>query len=285
MKPSSVPWLLPAVLLLLSTRLEAAPAPAADGLDHPDCPKHLQLPARPSGSPVDDIRGLRPGASLDTAILYLECLDPQARYRQRTAFNSDILLPNRKRYYEGQVRTRVWLQAVPPYTSIGDEPVAKVDFQLVSFGEPGRETVFFIDQTQSFDQATQPTVRTVLNSLQKKYGTPSFIVNGDWQPFSASTLDSESHPQLLQLGWAWDGAGQPTAQRASSQDADFSCEGPGVSPCVLAIHATLNGDGIMVTSLTVSIRRVAAHAAAVRDADARWAAAEVEKAKDRKPAL
>jgi hypothetical protein len=65
----------------------------------------------------------------------------------------------------------------------------------------------------------------------------------------------------------------------------LKCEQRDGPPCTLAIHATLLGDGVMATSLTVTIRRHAAHAAAVRDADARWSAAEVAKAKDRKPAL
>lgn len=295
MKPCNFRWLLPAALVL-SARLEAAPPPAAVGFDHPDCPARARLPAHATGSPADDIRGLRPGAPLDTSIQYLECLDPQASYKRETSFNDDPLFVSRDRYYGRQVRTHVQLQAAAAQTpATSNEPISKVDFQLSSFGEPGREIVYFIEQTQSFDRDTQPTLRTVLDSLQQKYGQPASVID-PYKQFIGG-VQQPARSGYWRGAWAWNAAGQPAALQRTDIPSSFSCvdgpeglggspEGVGAGPpCTLTIRATVLGDGALVTRLTVAISRPAAHAAAVRDADARWTAEAVEKAKDRKPAL
>ena len=165
-----------------------------------DCPSDFGIPAKTEQDPVDDIRGLRVGTDLNTAILFIRCLDPKANFLSATDTNRIGI-----EYYGRKVRTGLTLSTgdVNPNSPYATRTGAIAEdlyltfvsqqFSLLAFGEPGQERVFGVEQTQRFPEGKYPAAATIADSLKKKYGDPQLVQETKYQ---------------ATLNWIYDGRGR-----------------------------------------------------------------------------
>lgn len=147
-----------------------------------DCPGSFAIPQRGEGEPVDDILGLRPGVSYDTALLYAQCPDgDEADSVMSEGFGPSFSRDNRGLKIRQSATVAVGAfgkQLKRNRNVMEDAPTDHLEsvssvWNFVSDGMPGREIIYGIWRTQPFDADSQPTIASQSQALIAKYGAPS----------------------------------------------------------------------------------------------------------------
>jgi len=208
----------------------------------PVCPSSFNIPARPQDAPVDDVRGIRPGTSLDDAILYFRCQYPELEFNKpvnRTLAqgmnmrgvrgeNDGINDWSGLDFHERQIRVRFDLKA----------PGLRYRFR--SFGEEGQEIVYGIWQDQNFE-TDKPSVDKARDDLIAKYGKPGKL---------------EDNPGETLIEWKFNSGGIPlNAKSEEFRHCDASGRSWGEG-CGLTIMARMYKDhpnNLLARSLEVGV--------------------------------
>lgn len=147
-----------------------------------DCSRGFDIPARPAGAPVDDLRGLRLGVPGETAIRFAQCPDGEEAdsiYEQGSGFGF------RRNEAGLKIRTAasVALGAFPERWRAPDimDPnladqfeVPRAEWHFLMDGMPGRETLFGMWLDQLFPEGARPTIESQVSALNAKYGPPAY---------------------------------------------------------------------------------------------------------------
>lgn len=181
----------------VATHAAVAATQPADRFDHPNCSSTRENGGS-SSEATPDVRGVRVGMSLDSAVLHLECLDPSESVARQTGTNGFEI-----NYYGHTIRTHVDISVGRPRSAAElahtngyyqTDPGSAAGFiyhwglkhidatyHLVTFGKEGSERVYGVEQQQTFDTGSQPTVANAESSLIAKYGAPSKRDEGNFE--------------------------------------------------------------------------------------------------------
>lgn len=145
-----------------------------------DC-DNVAIPPRADGRPVDDLRGLRLGVPLETAIRFGQC--PKGEQADSVMLEGDG--PTLRRDQAGlKIRSfvRIATGTHKPRWGATDvlnyDPRTKLEtvdaqWSLYADGMPGQEKVYALWLVQPFAQGEQPTIASQVAALEGKYGKPS----------------------------------------------------------------------------------------------------------------
>lgn len=190
-----------------------------------DCP--ADLPAAPAGTPVDDVRGVRPGLTYEQAVNAVMCSNPMlvvtpaddrgfqintygqkvrqgftARFAEPEKTGQQIMEDMRR---EQQARMS---NAVQHDLKPGEEK-----WFVSTMGVPGKEHVIGVAREEWFAEGKNPTVESVTQALIKKYG----------QPTRKTDEKSSSGPRWYHfMRWAYDPHGRPITETSPLYNA---CDG------------------------------------------------------------
>ena len=153
-----------------------------------NCPSQFDIPAPAPGAPQDSVGGLRPGALLNDAILFIQCQDKAVTYnvedegggfqlassgepiRQVTrVVNGTARQKDMMDDYHRRRAERMGEAYIDDFNDVTD------DFRLVAMGRKGAERVEGIWREQSYKPGAMPPAADVGKALVTKYGPPSRI--------------------------------------------------------------------------------------------------------------
>jgi hypothetical protein len=186
------------------------------------CPPRIETKA-PAGAPVDDIVGVRPGMTWDEAVNAVLCSDemlvvtPETRrgytiqtYGQalRQGFNARYAEP-RVQKSSKEILAEMQDAAMARGTNrvVRDVKPGQTKWYVGTMGLPEQERVISAAREQWFETGRLPTLASVRDALQEKYGTPTIVE------------DFRDHG--LQIVWARDASGQPTQRCRAPADPDL----------------------------------------------------------------
>jgi hypothetical protein len=174
------------------------------------CP--ADVPTAPTGTPVDDIGGVRPGLTYEQAANVVMCSNPMLvvtpaddrgfqinTYGQklRQGFTARFAEPE-KTGQQIMEEMRREQQARMANARREDMEPGRSKWFVTTMGMPGQETVIGAAREQWFDEGKNPTVDSVTQSLIDKYGTPT-----------QKKEDSSGYQAGLRiLRWAYDPRGR-----------------------------------------------------------------------------
>lgn len=147
-----------------------------------DCPSGSDIPRRPDGAPVDDIRGLRLGVTAERAIRFAQCPDGDevdsvteegtlAQYRRDQA---GLKIRTSASVATGQHRSRWRNRDVfnEDLSKVLERTTAVWRFQMD--GMPGQEKLYAMWLDQPFAEGERPTIESQVAALKAKYGEPNY---------------------------------------------------------------------------------------------------------------
>jgi len=173
-------------------------APAEEKLN---CPGSFNFPKATNNA---DIRGIPAGVSLDAAILYIKCQNRQAHYTVEDegplfddgspGARQDVRVTDGARAAQTLEQAEQFAQA--RREGLGGDTFTNVhdNYELVTVGAKGAETVSGIWHTETFDDGKMPTAADSGRALITKYGQPS---------------DTSEDASRTRLKWVYDIAGHP----------------------------------------------------------------------------
>ena len=147
-----------------------------------DCDDIL-VPRRAAGDPVDDVRGLRLGVPMETAVRFAQC--PNGAETDSVVIEGDgpslrrdqagLNIRSFVRVASGQHRPR-W-GATNPLDYDPASRLRQVDAQWSFYGDgmPGNEKLYAIWLTQSFEKGSEPTIASQRAAIEAKYGKPTMV--------------------------------------------------------------------------------------------------------------
>ncbi|MDZ4138586.1 MAG: hypothetical protein U1D66_06865 [Erythrobacter sp.] len=145
-----------------------------------DC-DDIAIPPRAKGAPVDDLRGLRLGVPLETAIRFAQC--PKGEEVGSVMLEGDG--PSLSRDQAGlKIRSFVRLATGVHKPRWGATDVLNYDprtklesvdamWSLYADGMPGQEKLYALWLVLPFAEGSQPTIASQQAALESKYGKPS----------------------------------------------------------------------------------------------------------------
>jgi hypothetical protein len=168
---------------------------------------------RPSGAPVDDVVGVRPGMPVDEAANFVLCDNPLLVVTENSSRGYNIATYGkhlRQGFDAAFAQPRLVKTSAQILKEMQDETMRRgnntyvaplkpgqVRYYVSSMGLPGQEQVMSVSREEYFPQGKLPTVDSVKQALVGKYGQPSQI------------NDSGA---AVYLWWEYDPAGARIAQ-------------------------------------------------------------------------
>ena len=141
----------------------------------------IAIPARATDAPVDDLRGLRLGVTLATAIRFAQC--PKGEQADSVMLEDDgptlrrdqagLDIRSFVRIATGQHKQRWGATDVLDFDPRNRLETVDAQWSLYADGMPGQEKVYAMWLAQPFAQGSQPTRASQLAALEGKYGKPS----------------------------------------------------------------------------------------------------------------
>ena len=182
------------------------------------CPSKFEFPDRAAGAPVDDILGMRQGAKLSDAMLFLKC-----RSEAHFVFTEEargIVEPHGQKFRQvvtatdGVPRTKPYDYSKAMISrSITSDEKGTPDFDFVtermlfwSLGLQDKEIVWGIVRSQLYKPGEEPPAGTLAEQLSAKYGQPNSINEDNraarlaWVYDSFGRLMSKSNIQRNRCG-------------------------------------------------------------------------------------
>ena len=206
------------------------------------CPAKVQA-ARPAGTPVDDVVGVRPGMTWDEAVNVVLCshdllvVTPETRrgytlqtYGQalRQGFNARFAEPRvQKSSKEILAEMQDAAMARGSNRAVRDVQPGQAKWYVGTMGLPGEERVISAAREEWFEAERFPTMASVIEALQDKYGQPAVVEDVGGSGYY--------------LVWAYDPSGRPSAQCRTQADPD---SGVNLSPdCGTSVSARVQPSG------------------------------------------
>jgi hypothetical protein len=243
---------------------------------------------RPSGAPVDDVVGIRPGMSWDEAANFVMCDNPMLVVTETTSRNYNINTYGRRlrQGFEAQFaqpRVAKTSQQIledmrqdemrrSGNTYVAPLKPGQVRYFVSTMGLPGHEQVLSVAREEYFAEGKLPPVDSVKQALITKYGEPS-----------------QTDPMGQRLLWEYDPAGAKITQGSPrlgqcginvSPDASISLS----SDCGITVGAAIqsaNNNPGLAHSLAVTSQNGAAGMAALTSTErALRSGEEARKAKE-----
>lgn len=147
-----------------------------------DC-RGIAMPPRPEGAPVDDLRGLRLGVPLDTAIRFVQC--PEGEEADSILLEGDgprlsrdeagLKIRSFARVATGRHRARWGSTDVLNYNPRNRLDQVDAEWSLYADGMPGQEKLYALWLVQPFAKDGEPTIASQQAALEKKYGKPAMV--------------------------------------------------------------------------------------------------------------
>lgn len=175
-----------------------------------DCPSKFEFPDRPTGAPVDDILGMRQGAKLSDAMLFLKC-----RPETHVVFaeeNIGIIKNVHGQKFRQVVTATDGVPRARPYDYVkamrsGETGTPEFDFvaekvMFWSLGLQDKEIVWGIWRTQYYKPGEQPPVGALAEQLSAKYGRPNSM---------------QEDNRASQLAWLYDSYRRPISNANTNQ--------------------------------------------------------------------
>ncbi|MGH8190909.1 MAG: hypothetical protein ACREP2_05630 [Rhodanobacteraceae bacterium] len=188
------------------------------------CP--ADIPAPPTGTPVDDVAGVRPGITYEQAANAVMCSNPLLVVTPETGRGFDIKSYGQTvrqgfsaRFAKARVQKtgRQIVQEMERNAMDRSMNARREDMQpgqskwfVSTMGMPGQEKVIGAAREQWFDEGKNPTVDNVGQSLISKYGTPTWKQDGGdyrslrWAYDPRGRLITETSPLYNQCNGASD---------------------------------------------------------------------------------
>ena len=207
-----------------STPSPTASQSGAKKVEKVDCPSKFEFPDRLAGAPVDDILGMRQGAKLSDAMLFLKCRpDTHVVFAEE---NIGIIKNVYGQKFRQVVTATDGVPRARPYDyakAMRSGEKGTPDFDLVteevmfwSLGLQDKEVVWGIVRSQFYKPGEQPPAGKLAEQLSAKYGQPNFINDNDrearfeWIYDSVGRLMPKSDIQRNRCsgGGMYSGAGQ-----------------------------------------------------------------------------
>lgn len=217
------------------------------------CPAAIKTPPQAAGTPVDDVRGVRPGLTYEEAANVVMCTNPMlvvtpaddrgfqikpygqkirqgftARFAEPGKTGQQIMEEMRR---EQQARMA---NAVQHDLKPGEEK-----WFVSTMGVPGQERVIGVAREEWFATGKNPTVESITAALVKKYGKPT------------QTVDEHRSGQLWDrhLHWDYDPRGRLITETSSLYT---SCRGVADPDRGFGLSANC---GVAVTAHIIPMRR------------------------------
>jgi hypothetical protein len=189
------------------------------------CPAKVQA-SRPAGAPVDDVVGVRPGMAWDEAVNAVLCshdllvVTPETRrgytmqtYGQtlRQGFNARFAEP-RVQKSSKQILAEMQDAAIARGSNraVRDVQPGQSKWYVGTMGLPGEERVISAAREEWFEADRLPTMASVSEALQGKYGQPAIVENVGGSGYY--------------LIWAYDPSGRPSGQCRAHADPDLGLD-------------------------------------------------------------
>jgi len=141
----------------------------------------VAIPPRAKGAPVDDLRGLRLGVPLETAIRFTQC--PKGEEADSVMLEGDgptlsrdqagLKIRSFVRVATGTHKPRWGATDVLNYDPRTRLETVDAQWSLYADGMPGQERLYALWLVQPFAEGSQPTIASQQAALEKKYGKPS----------------------------------------------------------------------------------------------------------------
>jgi hypothetical protein len=222
---------------------------AAEARGNVSCPATANTP-RPSGAPVDDVVGVRPGMSWGEAAHFVLCDNPLLVVKETTSRNYDIDTHGVK-IRQGFVATF----AEPRVEKTGQQIVQEMQrdsmrrmnnayeaplkpgqsrYFVSTMGTPGQERVVSVAREEYYSDGKFPTVDSVTAALKGKYGTPS--------------RDRDNGATLHELLWEYDPSGRLITETSPLYDRCYANASPDASTslspdCGVTVSAQIKRSG------------------------------------------
>lgn len=145
-----------------------------------DC-SGIAIPPRAEGGAVDDLRGLRLGVPLDTAVRFAQC--PEGKETDSILLEGDgpqlsrdqagLNIRNFMRIATGRHQARWSSTDVLNYNPRNRLEQVDAEWSLYADGMPGQEKLYALWLTQPFAKGGEPTIASQQAALEKKYGKPA----------------------------------------------------------------------------------------------------------------
>lgn len=147
-----------------------------------DCPDSFDIPKRPDGAVVDDIRGLRLGVLGETAIRFAQCPDGE----EADSVLEENTLGNFSRDQAGlKIRNSGSVAVGKHHAKWRNRDVFNDDLSRVleradsiwhfqMDGMPGAEKLYAMWLEQPFAEGARPTIESQIAALKAKYGEPNY---------------------------------------------------------------------------------------------------------------
>ena len=174
-----------------------------------DCPADINTPAPPTGAPVDDVVGVRPGLTWEEAANVVMCTNDlmvvqadTTRGFQMQTYGQTIRQGFNARFAEPRVEksSRQIMQEMQDDAMARGNNSVRQDMQpgqskwyVGTMGIPGQERVINAAREEWFAEGRNPTMASVEQALTTKYGTPTAV---------------QKSPGQTNLYWSYDPLGR-----------------------------------------------------------------------------
>lgn len=178
----------------VASGLKTAEQVAKDTRGRVSCPPKISSPGRPQGAPVDDIVGVRFGMTYDEAAALVLCENPMLVVTEDTYRGFDIKTNGIKyrkgfnaKFAEGEKSSREYMREIQRGSYGGNADKMQpgmTRYYVATIGLPGQERVLSVSREEWFAEGKNPTVASVVQALNSKYGPPTKTqqgANGDVQ--------------------------------------------------------------------------------------------------------
>jgi hypothetical protein len=260
------------------------------------CPPNVATAPRADGQPVDDIVGVRPGQTVEDARNGVLCTHellvatPEISrgfklqtYGQKVnqGFSARFAEPREVKSSK-QILQEMQRDAMARGANVVREDLqaGQAKWYVGTMGVPGAERVLSVGREERFAAGQNPTMATVRAALEKKYGTPTRVLEA-------------SANQMPVLRWAHDPAGRPVTDGSPLTQRCINHPDPNVGTsvnpeCGIVVEAMLlplKSNPDLVDRLMVTVvdqgsgyRAIAATEQALARQDQQRRAQETEKA-------
>ncbi|MBK6598067.1 MAG: hypothetical protein IPG25_09345 [Proteobacteria bacterium] len=164
---------------------------AEEARDDVDCPADINTPAPPTGAPVDDVVGVRPGLTWEEAANVVMCTNDllvvkadTTRGFQMQTYGQNIRQGFNARFAEPRVEksSQQIMQEMQDEAMARGGNAVRQDMQpgqskwyVGTMGTPGQERVINAAREEWFAEGRNPTMASVEQALNAKYGTPTAV--------------------------------------------------------------------------------------------------------------
>ena len=162
---------------------------AAEARGNLKCPPNIATPARAQGAPVDDIVGVRPGITYEEAAAVVLCSNGLFVVQPESQRTVDIKTYGQKirqgfnaRFAEPKKTSKEIMQEMQDAATargtnriVRDLKPGQSKWYVGTMGTPGQERVISVAREEWFETGRNPTMASVEQALQEKYGKPNKV--------------------------------------------------------------------------------------------------------------